>query len=151
MTTKAAFNAEEWARVVEAPLLAGLRVAAADRGGTIRESLAVGQAYKDARAHQGESELLDEIVASPPAIDAKRVQEMGDVAAASRERLAEALALVKENATPDELGSYSWFVRSVADAVAQAHKEGGVLGIGGRRVSEKEQAALDEIASELGG
>jgi hypothetical protein len=29
--------------------------------------------------------------------------------------------------------------------VARAHKEGGFLGIGGKEVSESEQAALDEI------
>jgi hypothetical protein len=39
---------------------------------------------------------------------------------------------------------------TLADTVARAHKEGGVLGIGGKEVSESEQAALDEIAAVLG-
>jgi hypothetical protein len=151
MTKKAAFNAEEWSIVAEAPLLAGMRVAAAERGGTIRESLAVGQAYASAREHQGASELLDELVGSPPAIDARRLQQSGDIVAASDERLREAVRIVGEKASADELESYRWFVRTVAEAVAQAHKEGGFLGIGGRRVSEKERAALDEIGRELGG
>jgi hypothetical protein len=38
----------------------------------------------------------------------------------------------------------------VADVVAHAHKEGGVLGIGGKEVSEQEQAAMDQLASTLG-
>jgi hypothetical protein len=37
----------------------------------------------------------------------------------------------------------------VADVVAHAAKEGGVLGIGGKQVSEQEQAALDELAGKL--
>ena len=43
MTTKADFNAEAWASVVEAPLLAGMKLVVAERGGTLRESLAVGK------------------------------------------------------------------------------------------------------------
>lgn len=151
MTTKAVFNAEEWATVVEAPVLAGMRIAAVERGGTIRESLAMGQTYAAARAHHGESELLDELVGSPPSIDARRLQESGDIVAVSSERIREAVRLVTEKATADELQSYRWFVRAVAQAAAAAHKEGGVLGIGGKRVSDKEQAALDEIGRDLGG
>jgi hypothetical protein len=33
--------------------------------------------------------------------------------------------------------------------VAHAHKEGGVLGIGGKEVSAEEQAALDELRTTL--
>jgi hypothetical protein len=150
VTTKAAFNAEEWSIVVEAPVLAGMRVAAAERGGTIRESLAMGQTYASARQHHGESELLDELVNSPPAIDARRIQESGDIGVVSSEKIREAVRLVAEKATDDELESYRWFVRAVAEAAAAAHKEGGVLGIGGKRVSDKEQAVLDEIATDLG-
>ncbi len=35
----------------------------------------------------------------------------------------------------------------MAETVARAHKEGGFLGIGGKEVSEAEQAALDRIAA----
>lgn len=50
MTTKASFNAEEWATIAEAPILAGMRVAAAERGGTLRETLAVGRVSGSAHA-----------------------------------------------------------------------------------------------------
>ena len=59
MTKKADFNAEEWATVVEGPLLAGLRVVTADQGGKIRESLAHGKVYTQARQRHGDDELLD--------------------------------------------------------------------------------------------
>ena len=37
----------------------------------------------------------------------------------------------------------------VADVVAHAAKEGGVLGIGGKEVSEQEQAAIDQLSRRL--
>jgi hypothetical protein len=45
------------------------------------------------------------------------------------------------------VNAYKRFVYSVAEAVAHAHREGGFLGFGGSEVSEREQAALDEIAA----
>jgi len=150
MTKKADFNADEWATIVEAPVLAGMRVVTAGRGGTIRESLALGQVYAKARQDQGDSELLDAIVASPPAVDPKRLQEGGDVKQASSARLMEALRIVQEKGTPEEAEAYKGFVLTLARAVAEAHKEGGFAGIGGKPVSDEEQAALDEIAATLG-
>jgi hypothetical protein len=149
MTKKADFNAEEWSKVVEGPMLAGMRVITADRGGTIRESLAMGQVYTRARQQQGGSELLDELVASPPAMDPNRIRSAGDVGQASSEGLREALGLLEQKASPEEVDAYKGFVRAVADAVARAHKEGGVLGVGGKEVSAQEQAALDEIEAVL--
>ena len=77
MTSKADFNAEEWTTVVEGPVLAGMRVVAAHRGGTIRESLAVAKVYAAAREAQGDSELLDALVSSPPAVDSQQIRASG--------------------------------------------------------------------------
>ena len=150
MTSKAAFNAEEWQTVVEGPVLAGLRVVAASRGGTIRESLAVAKVYAAAREKQDDSELLDALVASPPAVDAHEVRERGgDIATVSSDRLREALRLLSDKATPEEVEEYKAFVVEVARTAAEAHKEGGFIGIGGKPISEEEQAALDEIQTVL--
>jgi predicted outer membrane protein len=143
MTAKAAFNAEEWGVVVEAPVLGALRVVAASRGGTIRESIAIAKVYTAARESQGQSELLDELTSSPPAADAKQAAEAGD-------RLREALRILSEKATPEELDSYKRFVMDVATAAAKAHKEGGFIGIGGKEISAEEQVALDELQGILG-
>jgi hypothetical protein len=145
MATKADFNAEEWSTVVEGPLMAGMRVVAAERGGTIRESIAIGKVYNEARQRSaGESELLDALVASPPGIDPQRLQGGGDVATVATERVREALALVTEKA-PEDSDAYREFVLGVAQAAAEAHKEGGFVGIGGKPISDAEQAALDEL------
>ena len=151
MTTKADFNAEDWSTVVDGPLYAGVRVIAADRGGTLRESLAMSRVYQEAREGQASSPLLDELVKSPPTIDAQQLQQaQGDVGAVTTEHLHRAMAALEATATPEEIDAYKTFVMTVAQAVAGAHKEGGFLGIGGTEVSAAEHAALDEISSALG-
>jgi hypothetical protein len=151
VTTKADFNAEDWSTVVDGPLYAGLRMIAADRGGTLRESLAMGRVYQDARAQHGTSALLDELVLSPPSIDPQRVQQAGgDISAVATEQLRKAMSILESAATPEEVDAYKTFVMTVAQAVAGAHKEGGFLGVGGKRISEAENHALDEISAALG-
>jgi len=149
MTKKADFNADEWSTLVEAPALAGMRVVTASRGGTIRESLAMGKVYAQARQEHGESELLDELVAAPPAIEPGQIQSAGDMAGISTQRLRDAVQLLEQKAAPGDVDAYRRFVLSVAQAAANAHREGGFMGIGGRQVSEAEQEALDEIAATL--
>jgi hypothetical protein len=151
MTTKSDFNAEEWATLAEAPLLAGLRLVTAERGGSLRESLAVGRAYAEARREHGKSELLDELVASPPTLDPNRLREGGgDVASVASSRIREAAGIADAKATPEDAKAYRDFILTVAEAVANANREGGFAGIGGKPVSEREQAALDEIRTTLG-
>jgi hypothetical protein len=147
--SKADFNADEWSTVVEAPVLAGMRVVSADRGGTIRESLAMAKVYTEARGQQGDSELLDALASSPPAVDPQRLQAGGDITAQSSERLREALRLIGEKGTPEDVEQYKRFVLSAAQAAAEAHKEGGFIGIGGKQISAEEQAALDEIRATI--
>lgn len=146
MTAKADFNAEEWALVAQAPALAGMRVIAADRGGTLRESVSMARAYAEAR--QGKADgLMGELLASPPLVDPRSAQQLSQT---GTEKLREALAILRGKATPDEVSAYQSFVLDVAETVAKAHKEGGFLGIGGKAVSDRERAALEEIAGALG-
>jgi hypothetical protein len=149
MTRKADFSAEEWSTVVEGPLLAGMRVLTAGRGGTIRESLAMGQTYARARHEHGESELLDDLVATPPTMDPGRVPPADEIGGVTAERLRQAVQLLELRASPEEVGAYKRFVLTLAEVAANAHREGGFIGVGGKRVSESEQAALEEIAATL--
>jgi hypothetical protein len=148
MTRKSEFNAEEWSRIVSVPALAALRVIAADRGGTIRESLSLARAYQEAR-QRGGTELLDELVASAPELDRQELRSPEALRDQSEQRLREALDLLTQRATPEEVEDYKRFVLGVADTVAHAHREGGFLGIGGKEVSEREQAVLDELSATL--
>lgn len=151
MTRKADFNAEEWTTVVEGPIYAALRVIAASHGGRLRESLALGRAYQDARTHHGDSELLDELVKSPPGIDADELRHaQSNIAEVATQHLRDAVSIVGAKATPAETDSYKTFVMTIAQAVASAHKEGGFLGIGGKQITDAENQALDEISGALG-
>jgi hypothetical protein len=151
VTRKADFNAEEWSTIVNGPVYAGMHVISADRGGTLRESLAMGRVYEEARQRHGESDLLDELVKSPPAIDPDRVREAGGkLGSLTSEQLRNAMQILETKATPAEIDAYKRFVMTVAQTVASAHKEGGFLGIGGKEVSDAENQALVEFSSALG-
>jgi hypothetical protein len=147
MTSKAAFNAEEWSVVTTAPALVAMLVVAADRGGTVRESIAAQRAFAEARAGEP-GELLRAIVTSPSPLDpAERPRTPDELRTTAPETLRRAIAILERLAQDEEVVEYKRFVFGVADAVARAHREGGFLGIGGTQVSEHEQAALDEIAA----
>jgi hypothetical protein len=149
MTGKSDFNAEQWEAVARAPALAALTVMMADRGGAIRESIALGKVYAEAR-RDGGSELIEQLVSSPPQLDPASLGPPDQLREQVPQRIREAVGTVEEKATPDETAQYKSFILRVADVVAHAAKEGGVLGIGGKEVSEPEQAVLDELGRELG-
>ena len=65
-------------------------------------------------------------------------------------QLDEGVATLARHAEPADVDAYKQFILDLAHRVASAKKEGGVLGIGGKEVSEAEQAALDEISTALG-
>ena len=147
MTEKAAFNAEEWSVVTTAPFLTAMLVVAADRGGTVRESMAISRAYAAARDKQP-GPLLQAVLSTPPSIDPKTAARTPeDLRRNAPETLRRAVAILERVATGEELNEYKRFVFDLADTVARAHREGGFLGIGGTEVSEHEQAALDEIGA----
>jgi hypothetical protein len=148
MTTKSEFNAEEWDRVARAPALAALMVMLAERGGAIRESIALGKAYAEAR-RDGGSELVEQLVSSPPQLNPAELGQPDQLRGELPERIREAVQTVEQKATPEEAEEYRAFILRVADVVAHAAKEGGVLGIGGKEVTEQEQAVLDDLAGRL--
>jgi hypothetical protein len=150
MTTKAEFNAEEWSLVLEGPALAGLIVVAADRGGTIRESLAMAKTYTELRGQYAGNELMEAILSSRPEVDPSRYSNPDELRTKGMERLAETVRLLEQKAAPEEVDAYRRFVLDVARRAAEAHKEGGFLGIGGTKVSEVEWSALEQVAGALG-
>lgn len=150
MTAKADFNAEEWSQVAEAPPLAGLIVITAQRGGTIRETMQMAKFWAAEREqHQG-GELLDALLAERPEVDPRKYENAEALRREGMEQLRSTVALLESKAEPEEVEAYRGFVVGLAQRVAEAHKEGGVLGVGGEKVSDSESAALAEIAEALG-
>jgi hypothetical protein len=64
------------------------------------------------------------------------------------ERVRGAIATVAGK-NPADVASYKSLVLDTAQRAAEASKEGGFLGIGGTRVSQEEQSALDQIRNVL--
>jgi hypothetical protein len=146
MTTKAAFTPQEWEVVLEGPPSAGMLVMTAQRGGMLRESISLAKAYVEARQQHGQSELLDEIVAVKPKLDHTRYASPEDMKQHTLEHLHDAVALLKDKATAQELEEYKTFVVTVADHVAHAHRE---HGHDAATPSEAEQAAITAVKAAI--
>jgi len=144
MTGKNEFKLEEWELVLAGPPIAGLIVVTAQRGGVFKETFAIGKAYSEARRTHGASQLLDEIVGARYDRRHTRYRTAAEMKRGGLKNLRDAVALLEQKATPDELAAYKRFVLTVADKVATAHREGDAL------VSANEQAAIDEITTALG-
>jgi hypothetical protein len=149
MTDKTDFTDDEWKLVLQGPTSAGFLVIASDRGGSVRESFSMAKAYAEARQEQGDSELLDTIVATKPEVDKTRPHSPEELTERSLQHLRDAVALLEQKATPDEVDEYKRFIVTLAERVAEARKEG-FLGLSGDRVSPEERAALEQIAGALG-
>ena len=107
MTGKADFSEQEWTLVTGAPPLAGLMVAAAQRGGTFKEALAIGKAYAEARQQHGASQLLDELIATRPKVEHEHFHSPEELREHVLGRLGEAIALVHAKATEQEVADYA--------------------------------------------
>jgi hypothetical protein len=145
MTQKADFSEQEWKTVLEGPPSAGMILVTAQRGGTIRETFAIGKAYAEARKQHGASQLLDEIVTAKPEIDHTRYRSPEELREHGLQHIRGAVEILERKATPDEVEDYRRFVLALAERVAHAHREDGM------EVSGLEQAALDEISATLRG
>jgi hypothetical protein len=144
MTTKAAFSPEEWKLVLEGPPTAGMIVVTAARGGTFRETVAMAKAYAEARGEHGESELLDEIVATKPQVDHTRYHSAEELRENGLGHLRDAVAVLESKATTEELDDYRRFVLTLAGKVAAAHREHG------QAVSPAEAEAIQQVTEALG-
>jgi len=143
MTGRSDFTEEEWKLVLEGPPSAGMIVVTAGRGGTIRETFAIGKAYVEARKEHGASELLDEIVGAKPEIDHTRYHSFEELKQHGLQHLRDAVQVLERKATREEVEDYRRFVLMLAAKVASAHREGGAA------ISDGERAAIDEIEANL--
>ena len=144
MTSKTDFTTEEWQLILEAPPSAGMIVVTAQRGGSLRETIAMAKSYVETRQQHGKSELLDEIVAAKPERDHTHYHSLEELKKQGLQHLRDAVALLVTKATPEEVDEYRRFIVTLSQHVAAAHREHGV------DVSPAEQAAIDDISEALG-
>jgi len=144
MTGSTDFTPEEWDVVREGPTSAGMIVSSAQRGGTLREVFAMAKVYAEARKEHGDSALLDELVSSKPEMDRTKAHSPEELKEHGLQRIREAIALLEQKATPQEVDDYRRFVDSLAKRVAGAKSEGD-----GSPISEAETAAIAAIGEAL--
>ncbi len=161
MAAKDAFTPEEWARVVGAPMLAGIAVTAAEPGGlwgAVKESVAVAGALRAAKADA--DPLVAEVAAAYETAEGRdmargvlksqaRGKKPAEVVEAAIAELSAVASLVAAKAPEAGPGFRDW-LKAIAAKVAEAGAEGGFLGFGGEKVSAAETATLDRIATALG-
>jgi len=162
MAVKTNFSSGEWKTVLEAPVLAGFAITAADPSGifgTLKEGWA--NAKELAAAKTSASDELIKSVAEDLFTSEGRTGAHDRMAAllkgAKREELKDralaelkrAVALVDAKA-PADAGTFKHWLSHISQIVADAGSEGGFLGFGGVQVSDKEKATLAELHGVLG-
>jgi len=163
MAKQADFTSDEWTLIRLAPSLVAGGVAAADPSGlfaSIREAAAGAREMAESYKTNSGLELFSALAAdhSMPGIpdprtllgEGTREQQMQNLKSAVLERVKSAVALVAGKAAPAEADAYRKMLVSIAEDAANAAKEGGFLGFGGVRVSDKEQAFITEVKAAAG-
>lgn len=149
MASKSDFSAEEWDVLRQAPVLAGIMIITAEKGGSLRESLAVGKEFTTT-ASAAEGTLVGEIASDMPLMNRESIGEHAELPVRGPELIARAVYLVESRGTVEDSEAFKRFCLDVAESAAEATKSGGTLGIGGKRISQAEGMALDLIAGTLG-
>ena len=158
MTTKTDFSEEEWTRIVRAPFVAGLAISLADPGGPIEAAKETMATMKSATNPPSREQLLADVALDVQAMAQERRHPLkgykpkgpavGDEVVAE---LRDVMAIVAAKASSEERAAYgAWLVAS-AEAAAAAAKEGGFMGFHAERVSEREQAMLDQVRGAVNG
>ena len=154
MTTKTDFTDEEWARIVRAPLVAGMAISLADPGGPIEAAKESMAALKSATNPPSREQLLADVALEVQAMAQQHqnplkgyrpTKEGGPVGEQVLAELGAVQGIVAAKASPEEAAAFGrWLVLSAQEA-ADAAKEGGFMGFGAEQVSDREQAMLDQV------
>ena len=163
MAKQDTFTSDEWLLLRLAPSLVAGGTAAADPSGifaSIKEAAAGASVVADAYKANGGLELFVALGAdrSIPGMpdpnsllgEGSREQQLQNFKNAVLERVKSATELVARMASPAEADAYRKMLANVAANAAEASKEGGFLGFGGARVSDKEQAFISEVKKAAG-
>ncbi|HSJ95459.1 MAG TPA: hypothetical protein VLC53_00210 [Myxococcota bacterium] len=164
MASKTDFTSEEWSTLRDALQVAALAVAVSGASGlvgTLKEAFASSVALVEGT--RSESELVrslctrEEISAGQQALrenlpQTRRIDDAKQaLSALAVEKARAAMEILRRKGDPADAEAYRGFVKNVGERVAQSAKEGGVLGFGGKRVSEGEQQMLASLDGALGG
>jgi hypothetical protein len=162
MTTKSDYNDEEWQLLLDIPMFVGAAVMVSGKSGlgTLKESFTLAHENMSAVKDFPNNDLIQSIVSARTNNKEKSSIESfshpmlkmqpDDFKDAVVQKCREADALLKQKSTPSEAHEYRTWITTIADKVAHAASEGGILGIGGEQFSEPEKIAINDINSALG-
>ena len=161
MTTKADYTEEEWNEIVKAPTTTGVLIITADPGVTsmFGEMKAMMKSIVNQTVSDEAQELVGALVEelqtraeNKEKMEAPELKDKGadEVLAEMLQQLSTAAAIVDGKGSEAEALGYKQWIMGVAEATAEAGREGGFLGIGSVRVSDKEKAAMEKISQALG-
>jgi hypothetical protein len=160
MTSKADFTDEEWARLGRAPLVASMAISLADPGGPIeavKESSAALKTLLEAAREGGFGEFVQSVAQDVAAKAQRRENPMSGFKPDRSRAVDDVLdelrgvhALLVQKAAPEDVEEFGEWIRMASQRAALASKEGGFLGIGAERVSEREQQMLDRLGEIFG-
>ncbi|MBL8906145.1 MAG: hypothetical protein JNM20_05655 [Rhizobiales bacterium] len=161
MANKNDFTPEEWGKVLESIIAAGIAVSAvAPSGwwGTLKEAVAGLPALTTARRDPKANELIKAAIADFERSRDGNILAMRDrfAHAEAKECVQRSLASLREVTAivdakaPDEAAAFKSWLRQISQKVAEAAVEGSFLGLGGVRVSDAEKATLRDISRALG-
>ena len=160
MTTKIDYSPQEWKSLLVAPFFASMLVVISDMNmGFFKELAALGQAVTLSATHS-KNELIRDIAADLSKKETQetikpemeKVQGQKDPQVLKQnfmDVLLGAADLVSARSDEDGAAYRQWLLY-LAQQTAEGAKEGGFLGFGAVRVSEKEKAMLTELAQGLG-
>jgi hypothetical protein len=163
VSQRSAFTADEWTLLRVTPSFVAVGVVAADASGlfaSLKETLAGVNEVSDALGSNPDLELFRALAAdrSAPAVpdvepllgDGSKDAQLENFKTAVLERVSSAVGLLNHKASAAEVDAYRHLLVRVAQRAANAAKEGGFLGIGGVRVSEKERAFIEMVSKAAG-
>jgi hypothetical protein len=153
VTTKSAFEEQEWARIVRAPFVAGMAISVADPGGPIESAKETMATLKAATNPPSREELLSDIALDLQAMTQERHNplkgfRLGAGAPAGDQivdELRTVYAVVAATAEPEEAAAFGRWIVQVAQAAADAAKEGGFMGFGAEQVSAREKDMIEQV------
>ena len=163
MADKQSLTSEEWTKLLESPMIAGMAVSAADPSGlwgALKEAFASSSALVAAKTDPSSSKLIKALVS-----DSETSEGRSEIKEALRKRFAgakpadvvqrslsslEEVSRLLETKAPNEAAAFKAWLQGISQNVAEASKEGGFLGFGGVQVTDAEKATLADIHRTLG-
>jgi len=164
------YSEDEWSTILATPQLVGLAMAGAGSSGILgstKEMFASARSLMTAKDEYSSNALIQAIVPNTTEVskameDAKKqrsiiMEKLKSKNIKTSEDLTEMIlsncknvvTLLEGKESVEVVTEYKKWILEIAEKVANAAKEGGFLGFGGERFSEKEQELFEKLKSTL--